>query len=207
MALHLSARRLRDGARPDQHHLVHGDLVLVRHRLADGADEILVRHLVAKRALDLLHHDQLLAAALLADGEGGAAVAAQRRMAVLHRVLDVLRIVVHAADDDDVLDAAGDVELAVLVEEAEVAGAQPRRVALAGDAGAERRFRRRRIVPVAQRHVRAGDPHLAATWASAGASGGSALPCSRASRLTVRVTGPCPRRPAVTISVASARPY
>ena len=43
----------------------------------------------------------------------------------LHGVLDVLRIMVGAADDDDVLDAAGDEQLAGLVEEAEIAGAQP----------------------------------------------------------------------------------
>ena len=60
--------------------------------------------------LDLLHHDQLLAAILL-DREGPAAIQPQARVAALDGSLDVLGIVVHAADDDQVLHPAGDEQL------------------------------------------------------------------------------------------------
>ena len=56
-------------------------------------------------------------------------------MGRLGRLLDVLRIVVAAADDDHVLEPAGDEQLAV-VHEAEVAGPQEAAF-VAGDAGAE----------------------------------------------------------------------
>ena len=61
----------------------------------------------------------------------------QRRMTVLYRVLDILRIMVHTADDDDVLDAAGHIELAALIEKPEVPGAQPEYIAFAIDAPLE----------------------------------------------------------------------
>ena len=57
--------------------------------------------------------------------EGRPARPAQLRALRPHRHLDVLRIVVAAAHDDEVLEAAGDKQLAV-AEEAEVAGAQER---------------------------------------------------------------------------------
>ena len=46
-------------------------------------------------------------------------------MAVLDGVLDIVRVVVDTADDDDVLEPADDIELTI-VYEAQIAGAQIR---------------------------------------------------------------------------------
>ena len=62
------------------------------------------------------------------DGERGARCRPQLRVAAFDRQLDVLRIVIDAADDDQVLEPAGDEQLAV-VQEAQVAGPQERPVA------------------------------------------------------------------------------
>ena len=87
-------------------------------------------------------------------------------MAPLGRLLDVLRIEVAAAEDDQVLDPAGDVELAV-VQEAEVAGPQERAVAVGG-AGAERLLGIVGPLPVALGDARAADPDLARPIGRAG---------------------------------------
>ena len=99
-------------------------------------------------------------APVVADGERGAGAWLHVAWALVDRQLDVLRIVVHAADDDQVLQPAGDEQLAV-VQEAQVAGAQER----------ARGRRRRRAwnvccvassrLPVALGHAGAGDPDLA----------------------------------------------
>ena len=83
--------------------------------------------------LDLLHDDQLLAAVGF-HRERRAAIGPQPRMALLHRPLDVLRIVVHAVDDDQVLQPAGDEQFAVL-QEPQVAGAEERPFAGVASAG------------------------------------------------------------------------
>ena len=72
--------------------------------------------------LDLLNHDQLFPAVAV-DRKGRAAIGPQSRMALLHRPLDVLRIVVHAVNDDQVLQPPGDEQFAVL-QESQVAGAE-----------------------------------------------------------------------------------
>ena len=80
-------------------------------------------------------------------------------MGLLGRLLDVLRIVVAAADDDHVLHAAGDKQLAV-AEEAQVAGPQescPR----GRDLRAEHLLGFFRRVPIALRHRRTLNQNLA----------------------------------------------
>ncbi len=66
--------------------------------------------------------------------------------------LQIVRIVVLAVDEDDLLGAPGDVELAV-VDEAEIAGAQP---AVGGERGGVRRG----VLVVALRDVVAADVHV-----------------------------------------------
>src|SRR6185436_19106910 len=85
----------------------------------------------------------------------------QRRVAALHGVLDVLRVMVGAADDDDLLDAAGDEQLARRVEKAEIAGAQPALAFLARYLSGEGRRACLGVAPVAARDIGAGDPDLA----------------------------------------------
>ena len=69
--------------------------------------------------------------------------AAWRGWLLLDGQLDVLRIVIQPADDDQILEPAGDEQFAVL-EEAQVAGAQERPLARVGQIGRGRcvRFRR-----------------------------------------------------------------
>ena len=75
--------------------------------------------------------------------------------------LDVLRIVVHAADDDQVLEPAGDEQLAV-AHEAQVAGAQEGPLAGVRQVGRGRSASRGLgLLPVALGHAGAADPDLA----------------------------------------------
>src|SRR6267154_248831 len=160
-ALDLAARRLRQRAGPQQGDLVWHDVVLRDDRLADTADQLLGHDPVTLGALDLLHDDQLLAFRVIGDREGGAAVTAQGGVAALRRVLDILRVMVGAAYDDDVLDAAGDEQLARVVEKAEIAGAQPEAIPFSSDTGAERRCGRLGVLPVALRDIGSRGPDLA----------------------------------------------
>ncbi len=93
-------------------------------RVGDRLDGAGVERRVVGGALVLVHHDQPLLIPDL-DREGRAAARAQRRVGPLDRKFDVLRIKIAAADDDQVLEPAGDEQLAT-VEEAEIAGAQKR---------------------------------------------------------------------------------
>ena len=133
-------------------------LVLLGDGLADGLEDRLDA-LALGLALDLLDDDQPLLAAGL-DRERRAALEPERGVAPLDGPLDVLGVDVAAPDDDQVLEPAGDEQLAV-VEEAEVAGAQERPLAGVGQGAAERPLGRLGAVPVALRDARAGDPDLA----------------------------------------------
>src|SRR5947208_13281263 len=81
-------------------------------------------------------------------------------MAVVDRVFDVLRIVIIAADDDDILNAAGDEKLARRVHESKIAGAQPGFVSFALDARPECALGGVRIAPIALANVRSVYPNL-----------------------------------------------
>jgi hypothetical protein len=112
------------------------------------------------RPLHLLHHRKFLIAVLVRDRERCAAVPAQRGVTVLDGTLDVLRIVVHAADDDEVLDPASDEQSAALVQEPEVSGAQPGAAGLVGNARMEGFRRCRLVAPIAARDVGPAYPDL-----------------------------------------------
>src|SRR6476646_46494 len=116
---------------------------------------------MALGALDLLHDDELLAFLVVGHREGRAAMTAQCRVALLHCLLDVLRVVVGAADNDHILDAPGDEQLAALIEKTEIAGPQPRAVFLPGDPRPENCLGLVRIAPIALRNIGAGHPDLA----------------------------------------------
>ncbi len=158
-ALDLAAGRPRHPARRHEHDLVDVRLVLFGDGPADRGGDLLdlLPRAHAGLPLDLQHRHQPLLAALV-DRERGAAAGAQAGVAALRRELDILRIEVAAPQDDQVLDAAGDEQLAAM-EEAEVAGAQER--PLAGrQPAAERRRGLLGTVPVAARYAGAGDPDL-----------------------------------------------
>ena len=131
---HLAARGLGQGRRLDQGEGVELDLVILGQDPAHGAGDRrrVVAQPVPAQLLD--QHQPLLAVRL--DAERRAAAGPQRRMGALGGRLQVLGVAVAAAEDDQVLDPAGDEQLAV-VEEAQVARAQVGPVARPGQPGAE----------------------------------------------------------------------
>ena len=119
-ALDLVGAGAGDGVGLDEDDCVGLDLVALGNRVADAADEGEGAGL-PKVLVDLVDEDELL---LLADLDGERSAAAHLDALVsVGGGLDVLGVVVLAVDDDEVLLAARDVELAV-VEEAEVACAE-----------------------------------------------------------------------------------
>src|SRR5262249_25964008 len=95
------------------------------------------------------------------DREGRPAATQQRRMAVLHRGLDIFGVVVPAANDDEIFEPARDEQLTVQLE-AQVTGAQERTLpGICPGAREERReclLRFGRSAPVALRDAAAGVP-------------------------------------------------
>src|SRR5262245_58959769 len=122
-ALNLTARRLRNGTGANEHDRVERDLVFVRNRLADAADDLVDLEVAAMDAFHLLYEDDLFFVVFGQHRECSPAVPPQRWMAVVDGVLDVLRLVVDAANDGDSLDAASDEQLSGFVDEAEIARA------------------------------------------------------------------------------------
>ena len=111
-ALHLAARRLGQRARLEQHHLVDLDLVLLGDGAADRRGDLLAP--VASRAA--ARPPRRRPAAPRRPRSTAKAAPPPGRSAgwlALGRQLEVLRIVVAAADDDQVLEPAGDEQLAV----------------------------------------------------------------------------------------------
>ena len=111
-----------------------------------------------RRTEHLVGDDQAL---LAVDGHGAghAAARSQRRVAPLHRALEVLGVVVTPGDDDQILASAGDEKLPAL-QEAEVTGAQVPRAVAVGQGCVEHRLGRRRRSPVAGRDARPVQPDL-----------------------------------------------
>ena len=122
-ALDLATGRLRQRRLRYQGNGLDGYLMLPYDRLANCPGDRIDIQVPSVGSLDLLHHRKLFVAIRAGDVERGSAVPAQRRMTVLDGSLDVLRVVVHTANDDHVLDPARDEQLAALVKEPQIAGA------------------------------------------------------------------------------------
>ena len=108
-----------------------------------------------------LGHDHEAVTVLAGSREGRHPVAADHRVGLLRCRLDVLRVVVPPVDDDQVLEPAGDQQLA-LVKHPGVAGAEPALTRQAARVGGEHRAEGLRAVlpEVAGRDVRPADPDL-----------------------------------------------
>ena len=173
MTLDLAARRLRDAVGADEDDSLEGDLVLDGELAADLVERL--RHLLAVAFAPLQFGDDDDALAPLdVDREGRHRPGADHRAGRLDGLLDVLRIMVAAPDDDQILEPASDEQLAV-VEEPEVTGAEvgagvglpglerlPLRTGIwPGEHGAERRLRLVAAVPVPLGHARPAHPNLA----------------------------------------------
>ena len=139
VALDLAACRLGDAAGLKERHGVGLHAVVLGDGGAHDVHELVqsARRTFAQEARIGLSGDDQALFAVHVEGERRAAGRAHGRVAGLHRGLDVLGVMVRPTDDDEVFGAAGDVELAVFVQEAEVAGAQPGALAAPGQRRAE----------------------------------------------------------------------
>ena len=91
------------------------------------------------------------------NGERGTTAGSHDGMGVFGRGFEILRIVLHSADDQDVLDPARDKQPPV-DDAAQVTGAQVRAVVRIGRERVEHRRAFTRLVPVPACHAAAGDP-------------------------------------------------
>ena len=129
--------------------------MLYGHVVPDAAEDL--REIVAAvMARDFVDDHDLLRPLDL-DGKCRAASRHERGMGLLGGGLDVLRVVVAAANDDQVLQTPGDVQMAV-EHEAQVPGAKERALAGVGQPRPERLLVLLAAVPVAAGDVRTLDP-------------------------------------------------
>src|SRR5688572_10426328 len=156
ISLDLPAGGLSDRALPDQRDCKDLHLVLLGHSLPDRVDDLFIRPCAI--ALDLLHDDQTLLAFNL-QRERCATSGPQRPMALFDGLLDVLRVMIEAANDDQVFETAGDVEFAV-VHETKIAGAQKSFLVIACKRSVKRLRSRLGLIPVPAGHAWARNPNL-----------------------------------------------
>src|SRR5581483_10387029 len=122
-ALHFAARRFGQATRLDQLHGIGLQLVLVGNCLTDTAS---YRCQIGVEVLALYfldNHKSLFSADI--NREDRAAVGSQGRVTLFYRQLDILRIMVAATNNDQILEAARNKQFAVF-DEAQVAGTQER---------------------------------------------------------------------------------
>ena len=152
--MQLAAGGFRQGAGIEQHHHARRLLIVFGHGLADGLDQGLRRQDLAHAAADFGGDaDALLA--LFGDRKRRHPTFAHHLHFPLDGLFDVLGIQVVTAHDQHVLQAPGDIQLAV-AQETQVAGAQPGRPGVL-DKGLGRGFG---VAPVAQGDTRPGGPDL-----------------------------------------------
>jgi hypothetical protein len=110
MALDLAAGRLRNTAGLEQHDRADRQVEISGNAPANGSDDAI--EIETAVAFNFLDDHQTLGAGI-ADGEGGAGALLHVGMREVNRALDVLRVVVDAADDDQVFEASSDKQLAL----------------------------------------------------------------------------------------------
>src|SRR5580658_3510155 len=120
-SLELAARRLRQGARPQQEHAARSDAMVANHRLAQRI-EVEVSVAAQARAGKLCQNDQGFAV-VLPRADGGNARLADPWQRPLNRPFDVLGSMLDTADDDEVLETTTDEKFTV-ADESDVAGLQ-----------------------------------------------------------------------------------
>jgi hypothetical protein len=114
---------------------------------------------VALGPLDFRHDDQAFPPGKL-HGKGGHGLRLNAFVGPLYGEFDILRITIHPADDDEVLDSPCNIEL-VVEHEAEIAGAEERPFVRAFKACVEGFFGSFGIVPIALGDAGAANPNLA----------------------------------------------
>src|SRR5688572_3201489 len=147
--LQLPAGRLWDGASRNEGDAVQLDAVLFGDGLPQLPDELMVAAGRDLARVDLRNQRDAVAADVAAHRNCGDAADPYGPVPAFGSPFEVLRKMLRAADDEQVLDAAGDVQLSV-AQRTEIAGSQPAAVA-----GVEEHLRRfERPVPVTTRDAR-----------------------------------------------------
>ena len=156
-ALHLAAGCLENLAAFEDQDLGSCQAMAPGHCLTDAPED----RLPVRRAPSGFGKDDELFFGPVLHREGGAMFPPYLRAGFQHRPFDVMGVMVHSGDDDEILQAAGDMQRAVL-QETEIACAQERAGFRAiGKAGFECGVRFFRPPPVAEPDAGAGYPDLA----------------------------------------------
>ena len=157
-ALDLAAGGFRQSVGSDEGDGVHLDLMDFGNSLAQGFIDGFRIQVAQVGAADLTDQDQPLFARFI-HGKCRYGTALQRFMGAGRRVLDIMRIMIQPADDDEILDPSGDIQMPV-VNESQVAGAEKRAFACVGHPGPEGSFGLLRLVPVTFGHRWTGNPYF-----------------------------------------------
>src|SRR5438046_8317296 len=139
-------------------HLVQRQSELRQYCAACGTHNLLTRQLVHRPPAHFVRNDNALFAAAI-DGKRGSEPAAERGMARLNDGLDVVRVIVAAADDDEIFQPAGDEQLTVM-QKAQGSGAKTGPVSRLGQSSLEHFARCAFAVPVALCDAGTLDPYL-----------------------------------------------
>ena len=154
--LELSTRRLRQQTLANEHHVVHRHAERIRDSGAHGAHHRTVRGRTVVSSDFRDDHNVLAPGPAGTERRHGAGP--NVRMRVFRRTLDVLRIEISPAHDDEVLQASGHDELPI-VQRPEIAGAQER-IRVAGNPRPEYVRRLGLATPISRRDTAASHPDL-----------------------------------------------
>src|SRR5829696_270474 len=131
--------------------------MLLSHLLADRRDDGF-KLILRCGAFDFMNENRLLAG-LSINRKGCAPARAQRRMCLLGRQFDILRVIIASPDDNEILAAAGDIDLSV-PEKAEIPRAEKWPLARIRKIGMKYLRGLRRTIPVSLRRTFSGQPNL-----------------------------------------------
>ena len=167
LPLHFSARGARQCGGANKHHRCRRDLVLLCHGFAYGTDNGLVigAHEFARQ---FHHHDQRFFGVAL-DAEGDTVITEQPRVRGACTGLDVLRVQIASADDDQIFATARDEELAV-GEQSEITRAIVVGPVIVMQSRSEHVGRGLGVVPITLRDAWAGHPDFPFGVIGAGAA-------------------------------------
>ena len=146
-ATHFAARRFWNRTWHDQEQLAKAQVVYSCDRFPGDGVQLRCIQVLRRFALDLVHHAQLFLPVSF-HGKRCAAGRSQRQVTLLNSPLDILRVVVPTADDDDVLYSAREKQIAG-VRESEIASSQVLRTVVRDKTRAKRSRILRFSAPIA----------------------------------------------------------
>lgn len=155
VALDFSAAGAWNASRLDQHDGVGMNFVRFVQRAFHRSDDVFTRD--GGAIIHFLNDDQTLRSVRI-DGKRRAASGTQCAVTALHGVLQILRIMIGAANDDQILQPSGDEELPVM-KKSKIAGAKERPLA-GSQVRAESFLRFFRLAPIAFCDTGTGNPNF-----------------------------------------------